>query len=203
MTISKRIAQVHRGRFVVKFYSRKNNCSLTLESFQELKKAYQLECDPTIRAYAAQPEQVEIYTDKKKQCYTPDFLVLYHSGFAEYIEVHHKSLIDADYRERIRSFDAYTRKTLGVGIKLISVDKLHSVHMANLALLAQYATSHQVTPSVAPQGEMTLGELIECLKELPGCEIAHAYGLLAANEFIFNYFEPLTKHTLLTRVEHI
>jgi len=81
LTVTKTNANVHRGRFVLRFNSQKNKSVLSPESFQELKKAYLLECDPNVVMFTCQPEQIAVTIDKKTRRYTPDFLVLYRSGF--------------------------------------------------------------------------------------------------------------------------
>jgi len=60
MTVTKTNANVHRGRFVIRFYSHKNQCALNPESFQELILAFKLECDPNVKLFATQPEQIEV-----------------------------------------------------------------------------------------------------------------------------------------------
>lgn len=70
MTVTKTNANVHRGRFVIRFYSHKNQCALNPESFQELILAFKLECDPNVKLFATQPEQIEVTIDKSLPLYT-------------------------------------------------------------------------------------------------------------------------------------
>jgi hypothetical protein len=200
MTVTKRNANVHRGRHVLRFYSRKNNSVLAPESFQELKKAYLLECDPDVVAFTSQPEQIKLTIEGKVRHYTPDFLVLYRSGFAEYIEVHHESLLDDAYRSKLAHFDKYTRQTAQIGIRLIVVDKINSIEMMNLGLLTKHYASPQFDIAQAPDGELTFGALIDSIRAVAHCPISEAYGLIAANEYRFNRYQPLNSSTILTRV---
>ena len=164
--------------------------------------AHLLECNPNVKMFATQPEQIQIKIGGKIRRYTPDFLVLHHSGFAEYIEVHHEYRTDDDYRIRLDHFDRYTRKILGVGIRLVVVNKLHKIEVVNLALLARYSTPCQVPLKAVPYGQVTLRELIDHLQGIAECAISAAYGLLAAKVFHFNHHEPLTINSVLNRVPH-
>ncbi|MGE6448518.1 Tn7 transposase TnsA N-terminal domain-containing protein [Pseudoalteromonas tetraodonis] len=199
LTVTKTNANVHRGRFVLRFNSQKNKSVLTPESFQELKKAYLLECDPNVVMFTCQPEQIAVTIDKKTRRYTPDFLVLYRSGFSEYIEIHHASKVDDAYRAKIAFFDKFTRKKAKIGIRLIVVDKLNSIEMANLSLLTQYYAAPTFPLSMAPDGQLTFAELIQSLEAIAVCPISEAYGLIAAKVYHLNLSKPLTGTTVLTR----
>lgn len=199
MTVTKTNANVHRGRFVIRFYSHKNQCALNPESFQELILAFKLECDPNVKLFATQPEQIEVTIDKKVYRYTPDFLVLYHSGFAEYIEVHHESLVDKEYHSKIHLFNEYTRKKAQIGLRLIIVDKLNTIFMANLNLITMYYSEHSFPLTMLPDGDLTFGELIECLEGIAKNPVAEAYGLIASNVYKFDMEKPLNASTTLMR----
>ncbi|MEL0653542.1 TnsA endonuclease N-terminal domain-containing protein [Pseudoalteromonas issachenkonii] len=200
MTVTKTNANIHRGRFVIRFYSQKNQCVLNPESFQELVQAFKLECDPNVEMFATQPEQIEVTIDKKVRRYTPDFLVLYRSGFAEYIEIHHESQVDNSYRSKIHLFNEYTRKTAQIGIRLIIVDKLNTIFMANLNLITMYYSKPSFPLTILSTRELTFGELIESLEGIASCPVSEAYGLIASNVYNFDMQKPLTVSTILTRV---
>ncbi|WP_462168275.1 TnsA endonuclease N-terminal domain-containing protein [Pseudoalteromonas lipolytica] len=100
----KRNANMHRGRHVIRFYSKKNGCVLKLEGFLELWLACKLENDASVQCFASQPEEIAHEIEGKTRRFTPDFLVEYTDGTNEYIEIHHEQLTDAEYEARVKAF---------------------------------------------------------------------------------------------------
>ncbi|MGS0498899.1 hypothetical protein ACU8V4_17565 [Pseudoalteromonas mariniglutinosa] len=122
---------------------------------------------------------------------------------SEYIEIHHASKVDDAYRAKIAFFDKFTRKMAKVGIRLIVVDKLNSIEMTNLSLLTQYYAAPTFPLAMAPDGQLTFGELIKSLEAIAVCPISEAYGLIAKKIYHLDmYNKPLTAATILTRAYH-
>ncbi|HIF9068080.1 TPA: TnsA endonuclease N-terminal domain-containing protein [Photobacterium damselae] len=72
---------------IYKFSSLKNQDVVMCESRLEKDCCYHFEYDPDVVQYESQPEGFYYDFNGKKRPYTPDFLVTYHDGTLEYVEV--------------------------------------------------------------------------------------------------------------------
>lgn len=201
MSSTKRNANVHRGRHVIRYYSKGEGCTLTLESFIELWLACKLENDPNVLRFASQPESIELEINGKRRRLTPDFLVEYSDGFSEYIEIHHERWMTDEFNEKIRAFSKYTKKTTGRPIRLISPSELNELELVNFQLIADSANKalgFDVCDAELPE-LTTFSDLISCLEMYVAEPISEAYTLLSHNLYQFDTNAFLTNNTTLHR----
>lgn len=202
---TKRNANKHRGRHVFRMYSKKNGCALKVESYLEYCHACILECDPNVKIFASQPETMNLVIDGKQRRYTPDFLVLYQNGFAEYIEVHPSTLISKNFRQRVEAFSEYSFCTVGAKIRFVTEEGLCPITRINYQLISKFASMqlsfdiHKVKLPKSP----TFEELIHALSQLTSNSIAEAYHLLTLGIYEFDKTELLKSNTVLTEVSHV
>ncbi|WP_371375257.1 hypothetical protein [Thalassotalea aquiviva] len=95
---TRKLHRKHKSKHQINFYSRKNGCHVWCESNLERNFALSLEFDGNVICYTTQPGTINVHG----RSYTPDFLVMYKSKPAEFIEVKMFSVIDGD--------DEFTRK---------------------------------------------------------------------------------------------
>jgi len=189
---------IHRSKHTINFYSYKNNCHVWCESFLEQDYALSLEFDEHVKNYATQPEFFSVYGRR----YTPDFLVEYTSGYAEYVEVKHTAFMDEEFfnKHDLRKEVIFTFN--GLNLMLISELELSPVAVHNYELLASYKQLNvtdllpmlQNLPKV-----LTFTRLEKFISKIKGYTRAHAWALVAHEFFHFNLTEPLDSHTKLMR----
>jgi len=197
----KRVARIRRARHVIRFYSAKNASAMVLESFLELWMACKLESDPSVKTFASQPESMNKVLEGKNVRYTPDFLVIHHDGSAKYIEIHHEQFTSDEYRQKIATFDQYTRQSTGTPIELLVKDCLNEIELVNFQLLARHRTLEiSVCESeVAFPEDTSVGQLIAFLTPLSNNPICDAYHLMASGFYQFDYNTIITTATRLSR----
>ncbi|MCL1044937.1 Tn7 transposase TnsA N-terminal domain-containing protein [Shewanella electrodiphila] len=200
----KRSANIHRDRYVIRFYSKKSDCALQLETYLEWLLALRLETNPNVESYAAQPESMHLEILGKKCRYTPDFLVRYTDGSERYFEIHHEKFTTPEYRRRILDFNYYATSTTSVGIELIASKGIeeHEVEFHNLKLLAD---NYLLRPSFKPEQftlpeTITLGALIEELKAYTQYPSSEAYTLLTSGLYEYDNSICINANSVLQRV---
>ncbi|MFS1438728.1 hypothetical protein [Shewanella sp. 10N.286.48.A6] len=198
---NKRSGNKHRGRHVIRFYSKKAGCALQLDSYLELSLALKLEINPNVSRYAAQPESMHSIMYGKKCRYSPDFLVTYSDGFEEYLEVHHVDFTTTEYNKKIAHFNQYAMEATGVGIRLITAKGINEVELHNHQLISE---NYLLNPIFIHEDynlpdQIKFGELISQLTELTQSAISEAYTLLASGIYQFNKNEYLNSNSLLHR----
>lgn len=189
-------ANKHRGRHIIRMYSPKNQCAVKLESALEAAFARGLELDPNVKSYASQPETMSC----DGQSYTPDFLVVYHSGRGKYIEVHQSSRVDAEYAQKLKKFSAYSVKTTGRPIELVTERYI------NLGCTRAYEQMLFIAADVIPDDlllcdlphSLTLGELVSCLAERDNAPLSLAYKLIIDAWYDTDLRNCLSSETILT-----
>ena len=197
----KRNANMHRGRHVIRYYSKKNGCVLKLEGFLELWLACKLNNDMSVQCFASQPEEIVLEIDGRKRRFTPDFLVNYTDGTSEYIEIHHEQFTDAEYEQKVQEFSRYTRKTNGWAIKLICSGDVNETELVNFQLIADCKSqelSFDISYITFPES-ISFGELIKFIEKLSSDPIPDAYYLLALGVYTFDTNSFLTIDTPLSR----
>jgi hypothetical protein len=110
-------ANKHRGRHVHRLFSKKNNSVIKVESFLERIYCHSIELLKPVKMYASQPETMRLSTNDS---YTPDFLVVYQSGFSEYIEVHHSVFMSEAFEQKVQRFSDYAKRTTGREIRIVT-----------------------------------------------------------------------------------
>lgn len=197
----KRNANMHRGRHVIRFYSKKNGCVLKLEGFLELWLACKLDNDASVQCFASQAEEIAHEIDGKTRRFTPDFLVEYTDGTNEYIEIHHEKLNDDEYEARVKSFSRYTRKTNGWSIKLICSGDVNETELVNYQLISDCKSQELLFDinDIAFPESISFGELIKLLEKLSPAPIQDAYYILAFGVYEFDTSKSLTSDTHLSR----
>ena len=201
MKSTKRNANVHRGRHVIRFYSKKNGCVLKLEGFLELWLACKLDNNMSVQCFASQPEEVVHEINGQKLRFTPDFLVNYTDGTSEYIEIHHEDFTDAEYEAKVKEFSRYTRKTNGWAIKLICSSDLNELELVNYQLISD-CKSQELSfdiNDIAYPDSISFGDLVNLLEKISPAPIPDSYYLLSFGVYTFDTNTFLTSDTLLSR----
>ncbi len=189
-------ANKHRGRHIIRMYSPKNQCAVKLESALEAAFARGLELDPNVKRYASQPETMSC----DGQSYTPDFLVVYHRGRDKYIEVHESYRVDAEYAQKIKKFSAYSLKSTGRTIELVTECRI------NLACTRAYEQMLFIAADVIPDDllpcdlprSLTLGELVSLLAEIDDAPLSLAYKLIIDGWYDTDLRNCLSSENVLT-----
>ncbi|MCL1065716.1 hypothetical protein L2735_02695 [Shewanella olleyana] len=199
---NKRSANKHRGRHVIRFYSKKSGCALQLESFLEWILALRLEVNPNVLSFAAQPESMHLEMLGKNCRFTPDFLVKYKNGHEAYIEIHHEKFSTDEYIKKVSSFNDYALRTTGLGIELIVAKDINEIELHNLKLLA---ANYLLKPSFRPEqyslpDTISFSELIAELKAFTEYPASEAYTLLTSGVYEFNEAELISANSILQRV---
>ncbi|MDO6613719.1 hypothetical protein Q4601_20850 [Shewanella sp. 1_MG-2023] len=199
---NKRSANIHRGRHVIRFYSKKSGCALQIESFLEWILALRLEVNPDVKSFAAQPESMHLEILGKKCRFTPDFLVKFINGRESYIEIHHAKFTNDEYKKKVASFNEYTLGTTGLGIELIVSEDVDEIELHNLKLLA---ANYLLEPSFQHEqyslpDTISFSELIAELKVLTKYPVSEAYTLLTSGVYEFNEAELISANSILQRV---
>ncbi|WP_413487430.1 Tn7 transposase TnsA N-terminal domain-containing protein [Shewanella baltica] len=197
-------ANKSRGRHVYQYFSQKNQAPLKVESFLELCVAAQMECEPNIVAYAAQPESLHLHESitNKTIRYTPDFLIKYANGTAAFIEVHHSSHITKDFQSRLALFNEYSLKTANVPIVLVDERQLTPMIYTNLQLIANRRSARlSCTLNHADLPELlTFEALVDWLKPRSQTSVGDAYHLVGAGFYQFDKSQLLLASTTLNKV---
>jgi hypothetical protein len=196
-------ANKHRGRHVSRFASKKNGCGNKVEAFLELTYACIFECNPDIVNFASQPESLHLTIDNKDSRYTPDFLVLYSNGSAEYIEVHHSESINEHFNRRIELFSEYSQQITGIPIKVVTEKGLCPLSRVNYQLIADCKSNVVTYPFDVNEllTATTFDALITALEKHCPNAIAMGYQLLADGIYTFEMSELLQNDTELAKVE--
>jgi len=197
---TKRNANWRRGKPVIRFFSVKNDCAIKLESTPELILAMRLDCSSDVSSFASQPESMFLEIADKKRRFSPDFLVEYTDGQDEYLEVHHERFMTDEYRTKFKRFQQHVMKERGVPMRLLSTGDIMDVELANYELICSErsaALSFDINDLHFPK-QITLGALIEGLKDFSAAPIADTYHLIGAQVYAFNHYLPLRLNSLLT-----
>ena len=194
----KRKHNKHRSRHIINFYSDKNGCHIWCESFLESTYALHLEFDESVACYASQPEFFSVHGRR----YTPDFEVLYKSGYSEYVEVKNSLFMDDEFFEihklRKRFIYDLTKREL----RVVSELDFNDIETENYKILKRYRTVNvsELVPKthILPK-KLPLSKLEKWVEKIDGATKAHAWALVANQYFHFNVFEPLGSESLLMR----
>ncbi|HIF9249547.1 TnsA endonuclease N-terminal domain-containing protein [Photobacterium damselae] len=125
---------------IYKFSSLKNRDAVMCESRLEKDCCYHFEYDPDVVQYESQPEGFYYDFNGKERPYTPDFLVTYHDGTFEYVEVkpYSKTLSKTFKQEFSARKEAATQR----GFRLVLVtDKQirYGYFLKNVELVHRYS----------------------------------------------------------------
>lgn len=89
---TRKLFRKHKSNHTIHFYSRKNGCHIWCETFLERNYALSLEFDDEVKCYTSQPDSIMVHGRR----YTPDFLVVYKSKPAEFVEVKINDIVKRD-----------------------------------------------------------------------------------------------------------
>jgi len=193
-------ANWHRGRHVYLFHSQKNDSSIKVESFLEYCYACIFECDSSITRFASQPETMHSFYDGKVRMYTPDFLVEYEDGRAEFIEVHPTPFLTDIYLRRIEHFSGYSQKESQIAIRIVTEENLCAMSRVNYQLIADSMSSNPcLKDHLGLPEQITFGELIVFLTTSFPNAIAESYSLIAMGYYTFDSQNLLQLNTPLSR----
>lgn len=119
-TPSRKLGRSQHGKQTTYFNSIKNNCTVVCETRLEADACYLFEFDDHIESYFAQPEPIYLIVNEKRRKYTPDFKLVFSSGYIRYIEVKPDNVYDKpDYMTLYRAVRNQV-KSMGQGFKLIT-----------------------------------------------------------------------------------
>lgn len=192
----------HRSKHTIYFFSYKNNCHIWCESFLELYYALMLEFDESVRHYASQPEFFNVYGRR----YTPDFLVLYTSGYAEYIEVKHTVFIKDEFLKKHEMRKELINSLTKLKLTLISELDIDAIATENYELLKgfrQLDVSHLLPKIKTLPRKLSLVRLEKFISKIEGSTRAHAWALVAHQHFYFDVSEPFGADTILMRGSNV
>tara|TARA_R110001583_G_scaffold195484_1_gene374106 strand:- start:4855 stop:5463 length:609 start_codon:yes stop_codon:yes gene_type:complete len=194
-------ANKHRSRHVYRYYSKKNSCLIKSESFLEYTHLCIFECNPNIVAYASQPESIHITQNGKNIRYSPDALVLYTDGSAEYIEIHQSKFTDDEFKSKIALFSEYTEQTANTPIRIVSELGLCPITRVNYQLISACKSTEAPNKNTicSLPTEITLDELIASFPHDTNRSIEYAYYLVATGFYTFNMSKLLQSNTTLLR----
>lgn len=188
----------HRSKHTINFYSAKNGCHIWCESFLERKYGITLEFEESIHQYASQPESFSVYGRR----YTPDFLMEYKSGHAEYVEIKHTHYMNDEFFERHFLRKRVIYMLTGLELVLRSELDVDSIEVENYELLMGYKTLdvNHLQPVICNLPKRTkLSRLEKLVSNLPGGSRAHAWSLVAQQHFYFDTSKPFNAETTLMR----
>lgn len=188
----------HRSKHTINFYSTKNGCHIWCESFLERQYALMLEFDVAVHEYASQPESFSVHGRR----YTPDFLVEYKSGHAEYVEIKHTYYLNDEFYDRHQLRKQIIHEVTGLELVLLSELDIDNVEVGNYELLMGYKTLNvnHLQPVICnlPR-KIKLSRLEKLVSNLPGGSRAHAWSLVAHQHFCFDTSEPFNAETTLMK----
>ena len=190
-------ANKHRGRHVHRVFSKKNNCVIKVESFLECIYCHSLELLEPVTMYAAQPETMRL---AKNDSYTPDFLVVYKSGFAEYVEVHHSVFVDEPFINKIERFSQYSKETTGCEIRLIT-ERDMDLRFAKTYEQIQFQLADEIPESLVLNSlpkHIHFESLIASLATYYDNPVSIAYRLIADGFYEVDFSQLITLNTELT-----
>ncbi|MFY0670159.1 MAG: hypothetical protein JXQ95_19160 [Alteromonas stellipolaris] len=196
--IGKRKHSKHRSKHTINFFSEKNDCHMWCESFLERKYALHCEFDESVERYCSQPEYFSVFGQR----YTPDFLVQYKSGHAEYVEVKHSSYMDDDFflKHKKRKISIY--EMLQLDLILVSEKDFNAVESENYERLRQYRNI-DTTALISEIGHLpkrlTLKKLEKLIEKKSGTTRAHAWALVAKQHYHFDVSQPFSADSILMR----
>ncbi|WP_169303169.1 TnsA endonuclease N-terminal domain-containing protein [Thalassotalea mangrovi] len=126
----------HRSNPIINFFSHKNGCHMWCETYLEEKHALTLEFDNSVRSYTSQPGSLLINGKR----YTPDFLVDYHSGKAEWHEVKHSGVIKRtpDFKKTFRLNRIGLLEAFKIKLKLFTEEHLENFNIGVLKELYRF-----------------------------------------------------------------
>jgi hypothetical protein len=194
--------RMHSGRHVIRFSSKKNNGAVVVESYLELTYARIFSCDPNVKSFGSQTESMHSEYKGKPSRYTPDFLVNYIDGSAEFIEVHPTALINEEFKHRLAHFNEYSLVESGIPIVLKTDDGLHRMLRVNYELIASecYASLSENISIPDLPSTLTFSELINHVSKLDKNPIALAYTLVGQGYYEFDMTHLLSATTQLGKI---
>lgn len=188
----------HRSKHTINFYSAKNGCHIWCESFLERNYALMLEYDESVRQYASQPESFSVFGRR----YSPDFLVEYVSGYAEYVEVKHTRYMDDEFFDRQQLRKQVIHQVTQLELLLVSELDIDPVEIENYDLLMGYKAldvSHILSEITKISKKVKLSRLETLVSSLSGGSQALAWALVSQQYFYFDTSKPFNAETTLMR----
>ncbi|MEP4888686.1 MAG: hypothetical protein ABJV04_01560 [Aliiglaciecola sp.] len=188
----------HRSKHTINFYSDKNRCHVWCESFLERKYALHCEFDESVVCYTTQPEYFSVFGKR----YTPDFLVCYQSGHAEYVEVKHTSYMRDDFFQKHKHRKRSIYEMTKLDLILVSEQDFNGVESQNYELLNPYKqidTTELLTDIKLFPKRLTFSKFEKAIEKLSGATKAHAWALVAKHHYRFDVFRPFDADSMLMR----
>ncbi|UTZ21196.1 TnsA endonuclease N-terminal domain-containing protein [Vibrio campbellii] len=175
---------------IFKFSSLKNRDAVMCEGSLEKDCCYHFEYDPDVVRYESQPEGFYYDFNGKKRPYTPDFLVTYHDGTFEYVEVkpHTKTLSKTFKQEFSARKEAANRR--GVGLVLVTDKQIRDGYfLKNTELVHRYSgciagdeLAIKVYSYLIAQNTMKISDLADSIGESIGRVFASVLRLIAVGK---------------------
>ncbi|WP_318513811.1 Tn7 transposase TnsA N-terminal domain-containing protein [Photobacterium leiognathi] len=175
---------------IYKFSSIKNQDVVMCEGSLEKDCCYHFEYDPDVVQYASQPEGFYYDFNGKKRSYTPDFLVNYHDGTFEYVEVkpHSKTLSKTFKQEFSARKEAASQK--GFGLVLVTDKQIRDGYfLKNTELVHRYSgcivgdeLTIKVYSYLIAQNTMKIRDLADLIGESVGRVFASVLRLIAVGK---------------------
>ncbi|WP_339351063.1 hypothetical protein [uncultured Alteromonas sp.] len=196
--IGRRKHSKHRSKHTINFFSEKNGCHMWCESFLERRFALHCEFDESVECYSTQPEHFSVFGKR----YTPDFLVQYKSGLAEYVEVKNSSYMDDDFFLKHKKRKLVIYETTRLDLVLISEEDFNKIESENYELLRQYRdidTTALIDEINRLPKRLTLSMLEKAMGKISGTTRAHAWALVAKQHYHFDVSKPFSADSMLMR----
>jgi hypothetical protein len=195
--MTRRLVKLSRSKGKSFYFSKKNDCIVKVESFNERNYALRLEYRDDVTSYCCQPETC--HTDFGER--TPDFLVKLIDGSFEYVEVHWHKNVDDEYLINMQKFNDYFVTTSNRPFKLVLDTDLNEFETQNLDFLYNYrGINWPHKPHILPK-KTTYNDLISCCKDSCSLSLSEAMitalALIADGQYQFDLFSLLKKETLL------
>lgn len=175
---------------IYKFSSLKNQDVVMCESRLEKDCCYHFEYDPDVVQYESQPEGFYYDFNGKKRPYTPDFLVIYHDGTLEYVEVkpYSKTLLKTFKQEFSARKEAANRR--GFGLVLVTDKQIRDGYfLKNVELVHRYSgciagdeLTTRVYSYLIAQNTMKISDLADSIGESIGRVFASVLRLIAVGK---------------------
>lgn len=193
------IRRIRRDRHVDYFYSFKNASHVWVESTLELDFLYWLEFDDRVKAYATQPESADTPTGR----YTPDVLVEYFEGNAEYFDPHLYKYTKAEsFKKEFDDHRSYIEGLTGRTVKTVTEKDLDPTYVANLKLLYPYLrfAPKSLEKSLLLSEPVTTFGSLKGLAASLGMHPSVPFSMLAHKDLDFDKSEQLSNATILREV---
>ncbi|WP_305819483.1 TnsA endonuclease N-terminal domain-containing protein [Photobacterium leiognathi] len=175
---------------IYKFSSLKNRDAVMCEGSLERDCCYHFEYDPNVVQYESQPEGFHYDFNGKKRPYTPDFLVIYHDGTFEYVEVKpYSKTLSKTFKQEF-SARKESASLRGFGLVLVTDNQIRDGYfLKNTELVQRYSgciagdeLATRVYSYLNAQNKMKISDLADSIGEPVGRVFASVLRLIAVGK---------------------